>query len=66
MSMAKAKKTRQPKPRRMTLEEFDRDHKRVRALARKPGGLLVVDNEGNVRFHMVIWHDKLPACRCGW
>ncbi len=36
----------------MTLEEFDRDHKRVIALARKPGGLLVVDSEGNLRFRI--------------
>jgi hypothetical protein len=47
----------------MTLEEFDRDHKRVRALALKPGGLLVVDSEGKVRFHMKIPHDTLPADR---
>jgi hypothetical protein len=48
----------------MTLEQFDRDLKRAANAARKPGGLLVVDNDGNVQFHMVIPHDTLPAD--GW
>jgi hypothetical protein len=58
--MAKVRK-RKPRPRRMTLEQFDSDHKRVIALARKPGGLLVVDSEGNVRFRLTIPCYAIPA-----
>lgn len=45
----------------MTLEQFDRDHKRAIAAARKPGGLLVVDNDGNVRFRMTIPCYAIPG-----
>ena len=57
--MAKAR-TRRAQPRRITIEEFDRDLSRAIAAARKPGGVLVVDAEGNTRFHMSIPHTSLP------
>jgi len=47
----------------MTLEEFDRDYARVVAAARKPGGLLVVDNDGNTRFRLTIPCYALPSVR---
>lgn len=58
--MLKTRK-RKPRPRRMTLEQFDRDRKRAIAAARKPGGLLVVDSDGNVRFRMAIPCYAIPA-----
>ena len=45
----------------MTLEQFDRDHKKVIAAARKPGGLLVVDNDGKVQFRLTIPCYAIPA-----
>ncbi|MBA3396157.1 MAG: hypothetical protein H0T89_26240 [Deltaproteobacteria bacterium] len=47
--MAKARTSR-TKQRRVTLDEFDHDLPRVLAAARKPGGVVVVDAEGNTRF----------------
>jgi hypothetical protein len=58
--MLKTRK-RKPRPRRMTLEEFDRDHQRVFALARKPGGLLVTDSEGNVQFRLTVPCYAIPG-----
>jgi len=60
--MAKSR-TRRPKPRRITIDEFDRDLPRAIAAARKPGGVLVVDAEGNTRFHMKIPHTTLAESR---
>src|SRR6185437_10828024 len=57
-SMTKARATR-AKPRRMTIDEFDRDLPRALAAARQPGGVLVVDADGNTRFHMSIPHTTL-------
>jgi len=52
--------TRRAKPRRVTLDEFDRDLPRVLVAARKPGGVVVVDADGNTRFHLSIPHAALP------
>jgi hypothetical protein len=60
--MAKAR-ARRTKPRRITIDEFDRDLPRAIAAARKPGGVLVVDGDGNTRFHMKIPHTALPESR---
>jgi hypothetical protein len=60
--MAKVR-TRTAKPRRLTIDEFDRDLPRAIAAARKPGGLLVVDADGNTRFLMKIPHTALPESR---
>lgn len=57
--MAKAR-TRRPKQRRITIEQYDRDLSAALAAARKPGGVLVVDADGKLRFHMVIPHADLP------
>lgn len=45
----------------MTVAEFDRDHKRAAALARKPGGVLVVDEDGNVQFRLSIPCYAIPG-----
>jgi len=58
--MLKTRK-RKPRPQQMTVEQFDRDRKKAIAAARKPGGLLVVDSDGKVRFHMSIPCEPLPA-----
>ena len=60
--MAKAR-TRRTKQRRITIDQFDRDMSGAIAAARKPGGVLVVDAEGNTRFHMSIPHTALPESR---
>jgi hypothetical protein len=60
--MTKARTTR-AKPRRITIDEFDRDLPRALAAARKPGGVRVVDAEGNTRFHMSIPHTTLRESR---
>jgi len=45
---------RQRKRYQITFEEFKRDRSRAIALARKPGGLRVVDNDGKLRFFIII------------
>ena len=50
------------KPQRITVEEFDRDPN-VIAAARKDGGLLVVDAQGNPQFTFWIPNAALPAAR---
>ena len=60
--MTKAR-TRPSKPRRITIDEFDRDLPRAIAAARKPGGVLVVDADGNTRFLMKIPHPALHESR---
>jgi hypothetical protein len=60
--MAKAR-TRRAKQRRVTLDEFDRDLPRVLVAARKAGGVVVVDADGNTRFHLSIPHAALPESR---
>jgi hypothetical protein len=57
--MAKAR-TRKPKRRTITVAEFHRDKRGALAAARMPGGVFVVDADGNTRFHMTIPHTELP------
>lgn len=49
--MAKVR-TRKPRLRTITIDQFDRDMLGALAAARKPGGVVVVDAKGNVRFRM--------------
>jgi hypothetical protein len=44
---------------RSRLDEFDRDLPRVLVAARKAGGVVVVDADGNTRFHLSIPHVAL-------
>ena len=60
--MVKAK-ARRPKQRTITIGQFDRDVLGALAAARKPGGVVVVDDDGNVRFRMSIPHTALPESR---
>ena len=62
LSMAKTR-TRKPKLRTITIDQFDRDMLGALAAARKPGGVVVVDAHGNVRFRMTIPHTALPESR---
>jgi len=57
--MARAR-TRKPKQRTITIEQFDRDMLAALAAARKPGGVVIIDADGNVRFRMSIPHTELP------
>lgn len=59
--MPKARKGR-AKPQRITIEEFDRDPNVITA-ARKNGGLLVVDAQGNPQFTFWIPNAALPTAR---
>jgi hypothetical protein len=45
---------RQAKRREITFEEFKRDRSRAIALSRRPGGLRVTDNDGKLRFFIII------------
>ena len=62
LHMAKAR-TRRAKQRRVTLDEFDRDLPGVLVAARKAGGVVVVDADGNTRFRLSIPHVALPESR---
>ena len=62
LSMAKAR-ARRPKQRTITIEQFDHDVLGALAAARKPGGVVIVDGDGNVRFRMNIPHTALPESR---
>jgi hypothetical protein len=57
--MMKTRK-KQPKQRQITIEEFDRDMPRAMAAARKPGGVLVVDAHGKLRFHLIVPQGVAP------
>lgn len=48
------KRKRQATRHEMTFDEFKRNSSRSIALARKPGGLRVVDNDGNLEFFFII------------
>jgi hypothetical protein len=57
--MAKAR-TRRSKHRTITVDQFDRDILGALAAARKPGGVVVVDDDGEERFRMTIPQTALP------